>query len=119
MEEPTLAALFQELESLKQRVAELEESRAAEEAYAQGHMELLSSGHATREALLQFTQEVAAREGIPVDLFVSRFEAAIHWHRDRFLRAVEGVDPQIAAQLDDRNVEEIPTEELPPCIFPD
>jgi hypothetical protein len=72
-----------------------------------------------REALLQVTQEIAKREGIPVELFVSRFEAAKEWHRDRFLQMVERVDPHTAAQIDDRKIVDIPTEDLPPCIFPE
>ena len=114
-----IAALRKELDEIKGRVDLLEKRRAKDEAEKAKQLDILSSGHAMREALLQFTQEVAAREGIPVDLFVSRFEAAKEWHRDRFLRMVEAVDPNTAAQLDDRNVTDIPTEDLPPCIFPE
>jgi hypothetical protein len=119
MKDPGIAALKKELKSLKGRIEILETHRAAVEASTAAKLELLSSRHAMREAMLQFTQEVAAREGIPVDLFVSRFEAAITWHRDRFLQMIEGVDPQIAAQIDNRKITDIPTEELPPCIFPE
>jgi len=119
MIEPTIAALTRELDDLKGRVDWLEKHRETDEAQAPKHLDLLSSEHAMREALLQFTQEVAVREGIPVELFVSRFEAAKEWHRDRFLQIIEGVDPQIAAQIDERNVADIPTEDLPPCIFPE
>jgi hypothetical protein len=71
-----------------------------------------------REALLQFTQEIAAREGFPVKLFVARFQEAVDWHRDRILRMVEGFDPRMAAQIDTRCLTKIPTEAQPPCIFP-
>lgn len=72
-----------------------------------------------REAILQFTQELAAREGFSVPDFVQRFEAASRWHRDRFLRAVEGVDPDLAARIDSRQLAEVPTDEMPPAILPD
>ncbi len=64
------------------------------------------------------TSEIAARDGLPVALFVSRFEKAVDWHRDRFLQMIEGVDPQMAAQIDTRGLADIPTEAQPPCIFP-
>jgi len=119
MTNPEIAALREELKDLNARVDTLETHRAVDDAQTPTHLEVLSSGHAMREALLQFTQEVAAREGIPVELFASRFEAAIDWHRDRFLRMIERVVPDIAAQIDDREMKDIPTEDLPPCIFPE
>lgn len=93
----------------------MELERAAD---ATNHLELLAGDHAMREALLQFTQEIAARDGLSVELFVTRFEAAIDWHRDRFFRMVEGVDSRLAAQIDKRKINDIPTEEQPPCILP-
>ena len=119
MEKSLIAALRTELSDLHQRVDELENDRAGDETRARKHLDLLSAEYAMRQALLQFTQEVAEREGIPVDLFASRFDQTIRWHRDRFLQNVEGMDPQIAAQIDDRKVADIPTGDLPPCIFPD
>jgi nucleotide-binding universal stress UspA family protein len=119
MIDPNIAELRQEFEEMKSRVDLLEQRRAKDEAEKPKHLDILSSEHAMREALLQFTQEVAAREGIPVELFVSRFEAAKEWHRDRFLQMVEAIDPDAAAQIDDRKVTEIPTEDFPPYIFPE
>ena len=115
MATPVIETLVEELSQLKGRVNILEMQRA-DDAIKQ--LELHSSDHAMREALLQFTQEIAAREGYPVELFVSRFHAAMNWHRDRFLRVVEGVDPHLAAQIDTRKLTDIPTDELPPCILP-
>jgi hypothetical protein len=86
--------------------------------FANNRLALYADGHALREALLQFTQEIVAREGFPIKLFVSRFEEAVDWHRDRFLRMVEGFDPQMAAQINTRSLTDVPTEAQPPCIFP-
>lgn len=97
----------------------IERDRADEASETTRHLDILSSEHAMREALLQFTQEIAVRQGIPVELFVSRFEAAKEWHRDRFLRMVEGVDPNLAAKIDERAIHDVPTEDMPPCIFPE
>jgi hypothetical protein len=119
MTNPDSPALRKELQDLQERVAALERQHAVEETQAPQHLELLSSEHAMREALLQFTQEIAAREGLDVALFVARFEAAKEWHRDRFLQMIEHVDPNIAAEIDGRKIRDIPTESLPPCIFPD
>jgi hypothetical protein len=119
MHSPNLVTLNDDLKLLKERVAKIEQDRAHEAAESTKELDILSSEHAMREALLQFTQEIAIREGIPIELFVSRFEAAKEWHRDRFLRMVEGVDPNLAAKIDERAIHDIPTEDLPPCIFPD
>lgn len=119
MHSPNLVTLNDELRLLQERVARIEKDRADEAAEATKQLDILSSEHAMREALLQFTQEIAIREGVPVELFVSRFEAAKEWHRDRFLRMVEGVDPNLAAKIDERAIHDIPTEDLPPCIFPE
>jgi len=119
MNHPNLESLNSELKRLEERVAMIESDRAEEAAEAAKHLDLLSSEHAMREALLQFTQEIAVREGVPAELFVERFEAAKEWHRDRFLRMVEGVDPDLAAKIDERAIHDVPTEEMPPCIFPE
>jgi hypothetical protein len=115
MNPPTIEPLVEELMELRERVTALEMERADD---ATKRLELLSGDHAMREGILQFTQEIAARDGLSVELFVSRFHAAIDWHRDRFLRMVEGVDPRFAAQIDQRSLTDIPTEDLPPCILP-
>lgn len=116
MSQPTLEILAENLRMLAERLHEMERDR---EEDARKRLELLVGDHALREALLQFTQELAARDGFSVELFVARFEAASHWHRDRFLRTVEGIDPDLAAHLDKRNLTDIPTDDLPPCILPE
>ncbi|MDR3402648.1 MAG: hypothetical protein P4L99_09130 [Chthoniobacter sp.] len=119
MKEPNIIAVSKELKELKERVVALEKERDACVARVSKEMELLSFEHATREAVLQFIQELAEREGVAPELFVSRFEAAKNWHRDRFLQVVERVDPHIAAEIDDRKVADVCTEDFPPCIFPE
>jgi hypothetical protein len=115
MATPTIETLLKELSELRARIDAMEGARAED---ATKQLELLAGDHAMREGLLQFTQEIAARDGLPVEHFVNRFHAAIDWHRDRFLRMVEGVDPRLAAQIDQRDLADIPTEEQPPCILP-
>jgi len=115
MTKPTVEALAEEMKKLTELVDTIKAERAEDAAR---RMELYAGEHAMREALLQFTQEIAVREGFPVELFVRRFEAAIDWHRDRFLGMVEGVDPQLAAQIDQRHFQEIPTDVQPPAILP-
>ncbi len=112
---PTIETLAQEVKELRNRIDVLTTERAED---ATKHLEMHSGDHAMREAMLQFTQEVAARVGHPVELFVSRFHAAADWHRDRFLRMVEGIDPLLAARIDTRNLTDIPTDDQPPCILP-
>lgn len=115
MPTPSIETLVAELTGLKERVTALE-TAATEDATKR--LELLAGDHAMREGLLQFTQEIAARDGLSVELFVTRFHAAIDWHRDRFLQMVEGVDPCLAAQIDQRDLANIPTDDQPPCILP-
>ena len=115
MAQPTAETMADSLKKLEDRVNTLETKHADD---ASKRLALFAGEHALREALLQFTQEIAARDGFSVEVFVSRFEKAIDWHRDRFLRMLEGVDPQMAAHIDTRSLTDIPTEAQPPCIFP-
>jgi len=115
MAQPTAETIVDTLRTLQDRVEALESQRADD---ASKHIAVYADEHAWREALLQFTQEIAAREGHSIETFVSRFEKAVDWHRDRFLGMLEGVDPQMAAQIDTRSLKSIPTEARPPCIFP-
>jgi len=119
MKKSDLEILSKELKLMKERVDWLEKARVDDAAQVSKHLEVMSGEHATREVLLQFAQEIAAHEGIPVELFATRFEAAKEWHRDRFLQQIEVIDPYLAATVDERDVTEIPTEEQPPRIFPD
>jgi hypothetical protein len=112
---PTAESMADSLKTLEDRVNTLETKNADD---ASKRLALFAGEHALREGLLQFTQEIAARDGFSVEVFVSRFEKAIDWHRDRFLRMLEGVDPQMAAHIDTRSLTDIPTEDQPPCIFP-
>ena len=105
---------IRELSELRARVATLEAVHIDE---ATKRLDLQSGEHALREAILQFTQEVAVRDGVALELFVERFHAAMKWHRDRFLRMVETVNPELAAEIDERNLDDVPTEDLPPCIL--
>jgi hypothetical protein len=116
MAQPTAETIADSLKELEDRVNTLETKYAAD---ASKRLALFAGEHALREGLLQFTQEIAARDGLSVEVFVSRFEKAIDWHRDRFLRMLEGVDPQMAAHIDTRSLKDIPTDAQPPCIFPD
>ncbi len=112
----TLEILAKDLQVVTNRIRTMELERAEDR---RKHLDLFVGEYALRETILQFTQELAARDGFSVEQFVARFEAANHWHRDRFLRTVEGVDPDLAAHLDQREVAEIPTSDLPPCILPE
>ena len=115
MAKPTMKALMEEVDELRIRIDALEAARIEDAAK---HLEVRAGDHAMREGLLQFTQEIAARDGHSVELFVTRFHAAIDWHRDRFLQMVEGIDPCLAAHIDRRELANIPTDDLPPYIFP-
>jgi len=116
MAKTTAETMAESLKKLEDRVDTLESKHADD---ASKRLALFAGEHSLREGLLQFTQEVAARDGFSVEVFVSRFEKAINWHRDRFLRMLEGVDPETAAHIDTRSFADIPTEAQPPCIFPD
>jgi hypothetical protein len=115
MDSPTLETLAENVRVLTDRIHQLEMERADD---ARKQLDLFAGDYAMRETLLQFTQELAVRDGFSVELFIGRFEAACLWHRDRFLRSIEAIDPHLAAQLDQRALAEIPTEALPPCILP-
>jgi hypothetical protein len=116
MTTPSIQNLVEELSQLRGRVESLERRQNVDAVH---RLEMRAGDHAMREGILQFTQEIAARDGLSVELFVTRFHAAIDWHRDRFLQLLEGADPELAAMIDQRDLASVPTDDLPPCILLD
>lgn len=74
--------------------------------------------YALRESILQFAQEWAVREGISKEQFALRFWEAVRWHEDKYLQIASGISETTGAQLDERSLDDVPTDENPPAIFP-
>lgn len=74
---------------------------------------------ATLDALRQGLQEVCAQLGVSGEQFSQRFEAAARWHYDRLLGTASDAAPNLAGEIDTRTIDQIPTDERPPRIFPE
>ena len=68
-------------------------------------------------ALHSMVKELAMRAGLSEDLFLHHFDLRKNHYHDRFLRGAESVAPGRAAELDERTLDDIPTEDgFPPML---
>lgn len=70
------------------------------------------------DALRQGLQEVLARSEISEELFLQRFRAVANWYYDRLLQKASDAAPNLAGEIDTRTIDQIPTSERPPALFP-
>ena len=69
-------------------------------------------------ALYSITQELADHEGISEEQFLKHFEERVRHYHDYFLRTAENINPNWAAQIDERGQSDMPEGELYPPLFP-
>jgi hypothetical protein len=74
---------------------------------------------ATLDALQQGLQEACAQLGVSEEQFLPRFQAAAQWYYDRLLGKASDAAPNLAGEIDTRTIDQIPTDERPPHIFPE
>lgn len=86
-------------------------------AREQTNGELLTA--ATLDALRQGLQEVCAQLGVSEEHFLPRFQATVRWYYDHLLRTASDAAPNLAGEIDTRTIDQIPTDERPPRIFPE
>lgn len=68
-------------------------------------------------ALYSIIQELAAHEGISEEQFLKHFEERVRHYHDYFLRTAENINPNWAAQIDERGLGEMPESESYPPLF--
>jgi hypothetical protein len=74
---------------------------------------------ATLETLQQGLQEACAQLGVSEEQFSQRFQAAGQWHYQHLLEIASDAAPSHVSEIDTRAVDQIPTDERPPRIFPE
>jgi hypothetical protein len=92
-------------------------SRERQQTDTRVNTRLLQSSMA--DTLYQSLQEISTRLGLSEEEFVLRFQKAARWHYDRHLQKASDSAPTLAARIDVRDPDQIPTETTPPRIFPD
>lgn len=73
---------------------------------------------ATLEALQQGLQEACAQLGVSEEQFLPRFQAVAQWYQNRLLEITSDAAPSFVSEIDTRTLDQIPTDERPPRIFP-
>jgi len=68
-------------------------------------------------ALYSIVRELANRAGVSDELFLRHYDARFRWWHDYFLRRVEDRDPERAAEIDYRTLEQASTETSFRSIF--
>ncbi len=105
--------------SLEDRVAALEETqRILDEDMAPVDQRHKILREARFQALWSLTQEIGEHLGIDGERFLQHFEGRVRFYQDRNLQIAENISPSLAAQIDGRDPNEVPTEEFPPPLFP-
>jgi hypothetical protein len=97
---------------IEKRLSDLEKL-----AREQTNRKLLTA--ATLDALRQGLQEVCARLGLSEEQFSPRFQAVAQWYYDRLLGKASDAAPNLAGEIDTRTIDQVPTDELLPHIFPE
>lgn len=70
------------------------------------------------QALLSLVLEMAGRLGISEERFEGSFQERVRWYHDRNLQTASGISPNLAGQIDDRDLSDVPTEGFPTPLFP-
>jgi hypothetical protein len=68
-------------------------------------------------SLQQGLQEVCARLGISEEQALRRLQAAYEWHYGRLLETASDIVPYLAAHLDTREIDQVPTSEDSPRLL--
>jgi hypothetical protein len=104
--------------NLEERVSKLEEIQRTMNAIA-----IVDSAHSRKreakfQAAMTMMGELFLHEGASKQQFLSRFEALVAFHDSRLLGIAEDINPNFAAQTDDRPPDADAAPELPPPILP-
>jgi hypothetical protein len=107
------------IRKLTKRVESLEnhDQQAEKAAVMQGSNTALQE--ARFAALYSITQELAAREGLSEEQLLEHFQKRVRYYQDRLLRIAEDINPNWAAQIDERGSSEMPEGESYPPLFPE
>jgi hypothetical protein len=69
------------------------------------------------DVLRQGLREVCGRLGTDEEQFEQRFWEAKRWYEDRLLQKASDAVPSLAALIDTRPIDQVPTSESPPRIL--
>ena len=106
------------LESLSKRLESVESYVAKQLNQRDTRVSLRILDGTRSDTLQQALKEVSAQLGFSKEQFLSRFQEAARWHYDRRLQKASDSAPNLSARIDDRDLDQIPTDESPPQIFP-
>lgn len=70
-------------------------------------------------ALMSMVQELCDREGVVGEQFLKHFDERVRFYHDQLLQKAEDTDANLAAQIDERGLADMPDSESYPPLFPD
>ena len=110
----TLETLAKRLHDTEQQILRMMRER---EQFLREYLQQQLTFDALCQTIRSMGAELAAREGISEELFLSRFQALNRWHLDAVLRTASDRSPNLMGQIDGRKTEDIPTDDNPPLLF--
>jgi len=111
--------LEQRLQAIEQRLSQTEAVRADQSAAERRKISWEIRDTAKLLALRSLVQELAVSAGVSPERADSTFQRRTLYYLDCLHQMTERKDASLAAQTDDRNLDEIPTEEGFPALFDD
>jgi hypothetical protein len=79
-----------------------------------GDLQLAEAKHIT---VYSIVMDLAEGEGVSSDNSLAHYKARLQFWQDHFLRKIEESSPKLAAEMDDRTIDEVNTVESYPSIF--
>lgn len=113
MPEESLEARLKKMESLIGRKIETDS-----EIQLVGHQGSIRES-ARVSALFSFVRELCLHAGLSPEQFSRHLQARIDHYHDFYLRKVQDADDHLSGRIDNRTLDEVPTEGGFPPLFPD
>jgi hypothetical protein len=79
-----------------------------------GDLQLAEAKHIT---LYSMVMDLAEHEGVSTEKSLAHYNTRLQFWQDHFLRKIEESSPELAAEIDDRTIDECNTEKSYPSIF--
>lgn len=103
---------------LEQRIAKLEALQKVNSDFAIPKQRASDKSAAAFLALRSFVFDLVIRAGASPEHVDSCWKERIKYFLDQLRTDAEGIDPGLAAEIDDRSPDEVPTSEIYQPLFP-
>ena len=115
MNDPQIEELRARIDTLEKQCIRLGDGLIASNKRAGGAQIV---ANAFQRAVKSLGSEIAAHHGVSEGHFEEQFSALCQWHYDQLLRTSSDTHPEITSEIDTRTLDQIPTDDTMPRIFP-